>query len=121
MPRFLTGNTFPMTLVRRRVVIEPRTLEEYRAKLAGGGWESYWGHENTLEVAQAVCGQALRPREPRPAVTLDASGYPTLYGEVFRECWVLSPEYAPGFRPALGVEVSANQILGWQVLRILWE
>ena len=119
--RFLTGNTFPMSLVRRRVVIEPRTLEDYRARLGGGGWESYWGHENTLEVARAVCGRDLRPREARPAVMLDAAGYPTLYGEAFRECWVLSPEYAPGFRPAVGVEVPAEQIVRGQVLRLVWE
>lgn len=121
MTRFLTGNSFPMSLIRRRVVIEPRTLAEYRGKLNDGGWESYWGHENTLSVAKAECGVDLRPREPRPAVTLDGEGYPCLYGESFRECWVLSPEYAPGFRPALGEEVSADKIECWQVLRIVWE
>ncbi len=121
MTRFLTGNSFPLGLVRRRVVIEPVSLEEYRARLSAGGWESYWGHENTLAAARAVCGVDLRPREARPAVTLDADGYPSLYGETYRECWVLSPEYEPGFRPALGEEVPAERILRWQVLVIRWE
>lgn len=121
MTRFLTGNSFPMSLIRRRVVIEPRTLSEYREELASGDWESYWGHENTLSAAKAECGVDLRPREPRPAVALDGEGYPCLYGESFRECWVLSPEYEPGFRPALGEEVSADKIERWQVLRLVWE
>ena len=121
MSHFLTGNSFPLGLVRRRVVIEPRSLEEYRARLASGGWVSFWGHENTLSAARTVCGFDLRPREARPAVILDAEGYPSLYGESYRECWVLSGEYEPGFRPALGEEVPAERIVRWQVLRISWE
>ena len=120
MTRFLTGNSFPMSLVRRRVMIEPHSLEEYKQQLATGDWKSYWGHENTLSAAQAVCGFDLRPQERRPAVTLDAEGYPSLYGESYKECWVLSPEYEAGFRPALGEEVSLERIVGWQVLRIVW-
>ncbi|MBQ7651507.1 MAG: hypothetical protein IJS15_11145 [Victivallales bacterium] len=102
-------------------MIEPRSLEEYRARLSEGGWESYWGHENTLSAAAQECGHDLRPRESRPAVTLDSSGYPSLYGESFHECWVLSPEYSSGFRPALGEEVSLEKISSWQVLRISWD
>jgi hypothetical protein len=36
------------------------------------------------------------------------------------ECWVLSPDYPPGFRPAIGEEVTDDKIIGWQVLKIKW-
>ena len=121
MQGFLTGNSFPLGLVRRRVVIEPRGLDEYRARLAEGGWVSYWGHENTLAAAQSVCGYDLRPLVARPAVTLDEAGYPSLGGKSYRECWVLSGEYEAGYRPAVGEEVAASRIVRWQVLRMTWE
>ena len=118
---FLTGNTYPMSLIKRPVRITPVELEYYRARLNEGGWESYWGHENSLEAAKEVCGHDLRPQEERPAVTLDAAGYPMLYGQQYRECLVLSPEYALGYRPAIGKEDRAEDILSWHVLRIEWE
>ncbi len=31
-----------------------------------------------------------------------------------------SPDYTPGFRPAIGEEVTPEQISGWQILRLFW-
>ena len=57
---------------------------------------------------------------PRPAVRLSAEGLPELHGRAYSECWILSPDYRPGFRPAIGAEVQAEDITGWQVLKITW-
>lgn len=118
---FITGNTYPMSLVRRAVRITPVTMDYYCKRLDEDKWISYWGHENTLEAAKTACGHDLRPTETRPALTLDEEGYPSLYGVQYRECLVLSPEYRPGYRPAIGKEDKSEDILSWQVLRIIWE
>jgi hypothetical protein len=117
----LIGSTFPLSLVRRRVTIEPASLEALRAAVKERGVASFWGHENTVAQASAQVGADLRPQSMRPAVRLTAEQLPSLEGRVFRECWVLSPDYRPGFRPALGEEVAAADITGWQVLRLRWE
>lgn len=119
--RFLTGNSFPLNLIRRPVRIEPETLDHYREQLRESEWESYWGHVNTLSVVKAITGNDLTPQKSRPALELDAEGYPTLWGKTYRECWVLSPDYEKGYRPGLKEEVEADRIQSWQVLRIMWE
>ena len=119
--KVLTGNSFPLNLIRRPVRITPVSLEEYCSVLAETDWKSYWGHANTLEAVRQICGYDLTPDMERPALTLDASGYPQLENESYRECYVLSPEYRAGFRPALGKEVGVEEILSWQILKIIWE
>ena len=83
-------------------------------------WRSFWGHSNTLAAAREILGVDVAPAVERPAVVLTDENLPSLDGAEARECWVLSPDYAPGFRPAPGEEVPPEKILGWQVLRILW-
>ena len=117
----LLGNTFSMTLVRRPVRIEPVTLEALGGELAKRPVRSFWGHANTVHVANALLGSDVTPRHERLALTLTDAGLPSLDDEVFSECYVLSPAYRSGFRPALGMEVLAEDIVGWQVLRITWE
>ena len=117
---FITGNTFPVNLFRRRAEVIPETFEHYLEKLRSCPWESYWGHTNTLSAVNALCRVDLTPREDRPALTTDAAGFPALYGQSYRECWVLTPKYRPGFRPAVGVEVTSGDILSWHTVRILW-
>lgn len=108
------GNTFPLTLVRRPVKIEPIS-EIYAKNLIKHEREliSFWGHENTINIASRYAGVDLTPEKPRPALSLTGDGYPELFGHVSKRVLVLSPEYPDGFRPAIGVEVEANQILGW--------
>jgi hypothetical protein len=117
----LLGNSFPMSLVRRRVVIEPRTIGELRQVLVERGFRSFWGHENTVVCAEALLGVLVRPKQERPALVLDQERYPALEGEASTECWILSPDYCQGFRPAVGEEVRMSDIIGWQVLRMVWE
>ena len=117
---FLTGSTFPLSLIRRPVLIEPETMENYIRRLQTDRWESFWGHANTLPLANRMTGCDLTPKEERPAVRLSAEGLPELHGQAFSECWILSPDYRPGFRPAIGAEVQAEDITGWQVLKITW-
>jgi hypothetical protein len=117
----LLGNTFSLSLVRRPVRIEPVGLEELKGVLSVRPVRSFWGHSNTVHVANALLGVDVKPRTERPALTLNADGLPVLEGEVFSECYILSPDYRPGFRPAMGAEVYPEDITGWQVLRIEWD
>jgi len=119
-PKLLIGNSFPLSLIVRRIVVEPRPIEELRVKMEGAIVVSFWGHPSTLASASAAVGRDLSPSSGRPALLLDANGLPSLEGESFEECWVVSPEFAPGFRPAPGVEVMPEKILGWRVLRLAW-
>ena len=117
----LVGNTFPLTLIRRKVEIEPMTLEDLKAKLDGAKIFSFWGHENTVAAASMILGYDLKPKYSRPALTLDSSGHPKLYGTSFTECWLLNPNYkSPDYRPSVGEEVELASIAGWQVLMIRW-
>ncbi len=119
--RILIGNSFPLSLIRTRVVIEPRSLEELKKELEGAMIYSFWGHGNTLEVARETTGFDFTPHTGRPALTFSADKRPTLSGHTFSECWILSPDYAVGFRPAVGEEVGADKIQNWQVLRITFQ
>ena len=118
MPPVLLGNSFPLSLIRRAVHIEPRSLEELRQTVGERGYVSFWGHTNTLEAAKTILGFDPIPPSLRPALTLNGDGFPSLNGAVFEEVWVLSPDYREGFRPAIGCEVTPAQILGWQILRL---
>ncbi len=114
----LLGNSFPLSLVRRAVRIELRTLAELRDQVACRGLVSFWGHDNTREAAKHILGFDPAPARERPAIFLSAERLPCLDGVAFDEVWVLSPDYADGFRPKIGVEVLQKQIMGWQVLLI---
>jgi hypothetical protein len=116
----LIGSTFPLSLIRRPALIEPAPEARLREEAQHRVVVSFWGHKNTLPRASERLGIDLTPNTDRPALTLNADGLPMLHGITFTECWVLSPEYAPGFRPAVGEEVPSEKILDWQVLRIQW-
>jgi len=118
----LVGNVFPLSLVRRKLVIEPVSIDIFRAALRGKTVRSFWGHASTLAAVNRFLGTDLTPATARPALVCDqATGLPSLDGHAFSECWVISPEYEAGFRPAIGAEVPPEKILGWQVLRMRWE
>ena len=120
--KVLVGNSFPFSLVRcARLTVEQRSIGKLREVLAGAEVASFWGHANTRAAAEGVLGVPLAPRTERPAVTLSAEGLPVLDGETFDTCWLLSPDYPEGFRPAIGVEVGPEQIAGWHVLKLTWQ
>lgn len=110
------GNVFPTSLVRRKVTIRPIDIAQAQKLLAKERFVSYWGHDNTLNVASQYAGVDLTPPVSRPALSLTPEGLPTFNGDTAEKVLVLSPEYQPGFRPAIGQEVDASQILGWQWL-----
>lgn len=116
----LLGNTYPPALVRRRVVITPITLEA-AIKLLANGFESFWGHTNTIQAANEQLGVDVRPKTERPAVILDKEGFPSLNGIIATKVLVLSPNYANGFRPQIGEEVPLEKLTGWQCLLWEWE
>lgn len=124
MNHVLIGNAFSLTLVRnRKVVVSPWPLEELRDRIrAGAEVHSFWGHENTRAAAERILGADLKPATPRPAITLAAQegNLPSLDGIAFRECWVLSPNYAPGYRPAIGEVVDKSKIADWNLLKLTW-
>ena len=120
--KLLIGNSFPFSLVRcARLIVESKPLAALKEALAGSGVVSFWGHENTRAAAEGVLGVSLAPRTERPAVTLSSEERPMLDGEEFDTCWLLSPDYPEGFRPAIGTEVSPDQIAGWHVLKLTWQ
>ena len=121
-PAVLIGNAFPLSLMRSaRITVESMSVADLHAALADAPVASFWGHENTRPAAESVLGVSLVPKTPRPALVLDADNYPSLDGRSFRICWVLSPDYRPGFRPAIGEEVAADAIKGWHVLKLTWQ
>jgi hypothetical protein len=117
----LFGNSFPLSLVRRPVRIEPVSLAELRRRLhAATAIHSFWGHPETLPIAEKLIGCPLGAAPSRPALRLNEDFLPTLNGRVFDECWILTPAYPVGYRPAIGggaPAVSDN----WLALRIWWE
>ena len=117
MTKVLLGNTFPLTLVRRPVQIEPVSIETAKAMLTVG-FASFWGHTNTAAVAQAQLGFDVVPKTERPALKLNEEQLPTLDGETYTKVLVLSPSYRAGFRPAIGVEVTNEDIVGWEPLLV---
>jgi len=120
--KILVGNSFPFSLVRcAQLTVEQKSVAELKALLADTEVASFWGHANTRAAAESVLGVSLAPRSERPALTLSLEGLPMLDGDTFDTCWLLSPDYPEGFRPAIGVEVGLEQISGWQVLKLTWQ
>lgn len=114
----LIGNTYPLSLLRRPASIAPASVEELRQRAENEGFLSFWGHDNTRAAAKQVLGFDPAPPSARPALSLSPENLPTLNGHPFTEVWVLSPDYAPGFRPQIGKEVPAEKIAGWQSLKL---
>ena len=117
----LIGNTFPFALLRRDANVRALSVDALRFALSGVEVVSFWGHENSRAAAEALLGGvSLRPATERPALTLSPEDLPVLDGRVFRTCYVLAPDYRPGYRPAVGEETAPSDILGWHALRIDW-
>ena len=119
--KFLIGNSFPLNLIRRPVHIVPEKLEHLQSLLAAGNWKSFWGHPNTLQAVNQLTGFDLSPEMERPALSVDETGFPQLYGESFSVCWILSATLQNGLRPSLKSELVENDIVQWRVLRMEWE
>lgn len=117
----LIGNAFPLSLIRRPVHIAPVSVDELWAAARNTEIISFWGHANTLAAAEAFSGLPLAPAVERPVIQLQESGLPSMVGQTFCECWIISPDYIDGFRPAVGEEVPPERIMGWQILKITWE
>ena len=117
----LLGNSFPLSLIRRPVSIRPFPAEELRRLLKDTALHSFWGHGNTLRVASQWLGVDLTPKMERPVIVLSSDGFPQLDALLFRKCYILSPDYRQGFRPAIGAEVSEDDIVNWTALEMIWE
>lgn len=117
----LIGNSFPLSLIRRKVTIQMQALDALRDAVSKATVVSYWGHDNTLCLAETFAGCGLAPMSERPVLNLSDENLPALGSQVFFEVWILSPDYIGSFRPAAGEEVPAEQISGWQILKITWE
>lgn len=119
-PFILIGNSFPLSLARREVAIAPASLTALREAAATRRVCSFWGHANTLRAASAATGLDLTPATARPVLELSPDNLPLFAGQVFSECWIVSPDYRDNFRPAVGEEVDAAKIVNWQILKITW-
>lgn len=114
----LLGNTYPPALIRRKITVTPISIEVARELLADG-FQSYWGHANTIITANALLGVNVTPETERPALLLNADNLPTLDGNLADKVVVLSPNYASGYRPQEGEITPPEKIIGWQAL--LWD
>lgn len=121
MKPILIGNTFPFRLIRRHLTVEPVPLDELRRAVAGRRIVSFWGHDNTLQAASEAAGFDLSPAAARSVLTLSEDGLPSLGGEVFSECWVLSPDCRRSFRPSVGDEIRTCEICSWRCLHLVWQ
>lgn len=116
----LIGSTFPLSLIRRSVLITIENSECLKDLLKQKKVVSFWGHQTTITLANQLLGIDVSPSTSRPALRLTSDNFPTLDGLVFNECWVLSPDYEEGYRPKIGEEVPVDKIVKWQVLKIRW-
>ena len=125
MPQgMIIGSTFPLSLIRRPCEITPirgdgaAYLNQVRSDILQNGYEvaSFWGHTNTLAAAKQFLGFDVTPRTERPSLVLNENNLPVLEGITTHFVYVVSPNYRPGFRPQIGVEVTSEEILGWEVL-----
>ena len=116
--KILVGNSFPLSLIRRDVKIEMYDIGEFCQKAQFAEIISFWGHRNTLTAVKNALGIDLTPPGDRPVLTLSAKNKPVLDEMEFSECWILSPDYRKNFRPAIGEEVSTDDICNWQCLKI---
>lgn len=118
----LIGNSFPLSLIRREVIITPCAITQLQECLKGDPHiASFWGHTNTVGAASSFLGYDLTPRTARPAITLNGEALPFFEGRSYETCWILSPDYVEQFRPAIGEEVPAEKIRSWQLVRIQWQ
>lgn len=116
----LVGSTFPLSLIRRSVLITIETFEGLKAQLKQKKIASFWGHQTTIAVANQLLRVDVRPSKDRPVIHLTPDQLPALGEAIFDECWVISPDYHGSYRPKIGEEVSVDKIAGWQVLKIKW-
>lgn len=116
------GNSFPMSLVTTPVLITPVSLAWLIPRAAECAIVSLWGHENTRKIAEKLLCVSLKPATERPALVPNPKGKgvalasdPTIGSTLV---YLLTPSYRPGFRPAIGVEVTPADILGWTALKV---
>lgn len=121
MENILIGNAFPLVMVRRKVTVEPVSLETLKFQAAGKEICSFWGHNNSLESACEFTDLNLAADTERPEIHLSTEGYLLFDGQTFEECWIVSPNYINDYRPKIGEEVAIEKIESWQILKLTWE
>lgn len=116
------GNSFPMSLVTTPALIVPVSLAWLISRAAECSIVSLWGHENTRKIAEELLGVSLKPATERPALVpnpkrrgVALASDPTIGST---RVYLLTPIYRPGFRPAIGVEVTPADIIGWTALKV---
>ena len=120
--KILIGNSFPFSLVRcKKLTVERRSMCDLQEALLDREVVSFWGHDNTRKIAEKMLGVALMPKQNRAALSLSKNARPMLDGNEFDSCWLLSPDYPEGFRPAIGIEIGLDMIRGWHVLKLIWK
>lgn len=95
------------------------SLAELRRVMNRATTHSFWGHPETARLARELLGQPMEPASYRPALRLNEAGLPMLDGHVFSECWLLTPAYPVGFRPAPDARPAGAE--RWMTLRVRWQ
>jgi len=84
----LIGNSFPLSLIRQKVTIEPEDVDKLKRRLKSEHIESFWGHNNTLKTVSEYLDYDLKPKSKRPVIALNNLGYPTFAETEYKEIWV---------------------------------
>ena len=114
----LICNALPFSLVTRKAEISPVSIEKTVELMKRYGFESAWGHQNTLYRVNTLLHMDITPAVRRPLVCLDEDGLPLLNGISFHRIIVISPVYARHCRPKIGEEVRESDIKDWHLVLI---
>lgn len=114
----LITNSFPFSLVRRRVDIELVDMADMIELCHNSRIVSAWGHKNTLNAVSKILQVDVTPPTERPVIILDKDNLPVLENIVFDCVYIISPDYKPGFRLEAGGQLNEEEISGWIVLKM---
>lgn len=115
----LVGNTYPSSLVERKVICCPISIQS-ALYILSDEFESYWGHDNTIPYVKNYIGIDVTPKIKRNSIRLNADGYPLFNNELYKIVIVISPRYQSGYRPNENEAASIDKITEWNCIAYLF-
>lgn len=119
-PYVLIGSSFPMSITRSRVEVEPIDLDTFKAEIDGLDVVSAWQHSNTLVAVKEYTGLDLTPPIVRPRIRMtEDTKRPCIEWEEWRFPLVFSKMYAviPLYKEVVN---GVPDVTDWNILRLSW-
>lgn len=108
---FLVGNSFPYHLIGRPCLVYPLFFEVAKKILQGNSLCSFYGHSEMLKGIKNIFGVDLSPEnDPRPTVSLDGIGYPTMNGRSFKRVLLIATKSENNYPFPKIVEVTCSML-----------